>query len=58
MNQRELSIIADPDVKLVIGPDGGSLSGSVFVSKALISPEEMRNSDAVSDDVVFVDKAG
>ncbi len=58
MNQRELSIVADPAVELVIGPDGGSLSGNVVVSKALISPEEMKNSDAVSDDVVFVDDKG
>jgi len=56
VDQSEMMIVASPEIELAIGPDGGSLSGRVHISEALVQPEEMRGSVSPSSDVVFVDQ--
>ena len=54
INQKELQIIANPDMLLELGSAGGRLSGTLAVPEALIQPEEMSGSVSESADVVIV----
>ncbi len=56
LNQRELQITGNPELRLTIGPEGGKLNGTVFIAKARIKPEEISGSAAQSRDTVFVDE--
>ena len=56
INQKELQIIADPDLLLELDSAGGRLSGTLAVPEALIQPEEMTGSVAESADVIIVEE--
>jgi translocation and assembly module TamB len=56
LNRRMITLTADPDLELILGPSGGSLEGRVVVSKALIEVEKIDRSTSESSDVVFVDE--
>ncbi len=55
LNRRMITLTADPDLELKLGPAGGSLEGRVAVSEALIEVEKIDRSTSASSDVVFVD---
>lgn len=57
INRRAITLTADPELELEIGPLGGSLVGKVAVSQALIEVEKIDRSASESSDVVFVDTA-
>jgi translocation and assembly module TamB len=57
LKRRAITLTADPDLMLKIGPAGGSLVGRVAVSQALIEVEKIDRSASESSDVVFVDAA-
>ena len=54
LNQKDLLIIANPDMLLELGSEGGRLSGTLAIPEALIQPEEMSGSVSESDDVIIV----
>ncbi len=56
LNRRAIQAVADPQLELKLGPDGGSLTGKVAVSKALIEVEKIDRSASESSDVVFIDE--
>ena len=51
----EYAIRVDPDVRITFSPKEGNLTGLVLVPYALLTPEQMKNSLQLSDDVVFLD---
>ncbi len=51
----EYAIRVDPDVRITFSPKAGSLTGHVLVPYALLTPEQMKSSLKLSDDVVFLD---
>ena len=58
MNVPELAITASPELELVLGSDGGRLTGSLMIPRALIKPEMMTGAKSESTDVVFVGEQG
>jgi len=55
LDRRAISADASPDLDLQLGPDGGSLTGTVEIMSALIEVERIDRSARESSDVVFVD---
>lgn len=51
----EYEALVDPDLRLTFTRKGGELSGAVTVPKAHIAPSEMKDTVAVSKDVVYTD---
>ncbi|KGO34640.1 MAG: translocation/assembly module TamB domain-containing protein [Desulfoprunum sp.] len=51
----EYEALVDPDLRLTFTREGGELSGVVTVPKAHIAPSEMKDTVAVSRDVVYTD---
>ena len=54
MNKTDINLVADPDILLSLGPDGGSLNGTIEIPRALIQPDEMSGSVSESSDVIIV----
>lgn len=55
LNRRMITVTADPELALTLGPDSGSLTGRVKVIQALIEVEKIDRSSSESSDVIFVD---
>ncbi|MBB5348490.1 translocation/assembly module TamB domain-containing protein [Desulfoprunum benzoelyticum] len=51
----EYEVLVNPDIRFTFTRDGGELSGVVTVPKAHIAPSEMKDTIAVSKDVVYTD---
>ncbi len=58
MDIPELAMSASPELELVLGSEGGRLTGSLLIPRALIKPEMMKGAKFESADVVFVDEQG
>lgn len=56
LDRRAISAAANPDLALKLGSDGGTLTGTVEVLRALIEVEKFDRSATESSDVVFIDK--
>lgn len=54
-NQKELELIADAALDLVLSEKGGTLSGTLFIPRALIEPDEMTGTVSESADVIIID---
>lgn len=52
----EYEIRIDPDVRFHFTPEKGELTGTLTVSHAILTPEEMKDSVSVSKDVIYTDK--
>ncbi len=52
----EYEILLNPDVRFRFSRDKGELTGDIVVPKAHLAPEEMKDSVAVSDDVIYTDQ--
>ncbi len=57
LDRRAITVVADPQLALDLGAEGGSLSGKITVSQALIEVEKIDRSSSESSDVVFVDNS-
>jgi translocation and assembly module TamB len=55
LHQRELQVTGNPRLRLTVSPEGGKLTGTLFVPTARIRPEEMSISSRQSRDTIFVD---
>ncbi len=56
LNLPEYEVFINPELDIDFNLSGANISGKVFIPKAYIAPEEMRDSIAESTDVVFVDE--
>lgn len=52
----EYEIQVNPDVRLRFSSEKGELTGDILVPKALLTPQEMKDSLAVSEDVIYIDR--
>ena len=52
----EYEIQVNPDVRFLFNGEKGELTGDIFVPKALLTPEEMKDSVSVSKDVIYTDQ--
>ncbi len=52
----EYEVQLNPDVRFRFSRDKGELTGDIVVPKAHLAPEEMKDSVAVSDDVIYTDQ--
>lgn len=55
LDRRAITLIADPDLDLVLDDSGGKLSGRVFVPQGVIEVEKIDRSASESSDVIFID---
>ena len=51
----EYDIRADPNIRFSFDSQGGEISGHVFIPHAVLTPEHMKSSVSLSEDVIFVD---
>lgn len=56
LNRRAISADANSNLELKLGSEGGALTGTVAVLKALVEVEKIDRSATESSDVVYVDK--
>ncbi len=52
----EYEIQVNPDIRFRFNGEKGELTGDIFVPKALLTPEEMKDSVNVSGDVIYTDQ--